>query len=286
MISRLVLAHAGASSAGWQAWSLPVLAGAAPVSCYLYGVYRIRRRFGRRWSMRRTASFVAGCALMAVALTPAMEHFAGQDARGHMAQHLLLGMFAPLGLVLGAPVTLLLGASSLPTRRTVRAALAHRWVRLPTNLAVATALNAGGLYVLYLTPLYALSTRSEPVHHLTHLHFLFAGYVFTWAVAGPDPSPARPRMAWRVAALIVAAGAHNFLAKLLYARAAHLPSGTTTLARSEVEAAAQWMYYGGHFAELLVLVVVFASWYRRAPRVRNLSSGPGIRRFPELATHQ
>lgn len=263
-----LLAHGGSSSTGWWPWTVPVLAALAPASLYLIGVLRIRRHHRRPWSRWRTASFLVGCALLAVALAPPVENFAAHDARGHMVQHLLLGMYAPLGLVLGAPLTLLLGSLPVSARPRVRAVLARRWVRWPTNLAVATALSAGGLYLLYLTPLYALSTRSDLVHHLTHLHFLAAGYVFTWAVTGPDPAPTRPRTAWRVAALIVAAGAHNFLAKLLYSRATALPSGAA-LPRSEVEAAAQWMYYGGHLAEALILIALFATWYRGVPRVRG-----------------
>jgi uncharacterized membrane protein len=68
---------------------------------------------------------------------------------------LVLGMWAPVALVLGAPVTLTLST-------------------------------------LHLSPLYALSTRSEAVHHLLHVHVLLAGCLFAWSVAGPDPAPRRP----------------------------------------------------------------------------------------------
>jgi putative membrane protein len=165
-----------------------VLAGLVPGALYLIGVQRIRRRYGRPWSPWRTASFAAGCVLVCVALSPVVDRPAAADARGHMVQHLMLGMYAPLGLVLGAPLTLLLGASLVDARRAMRRMLGRRWVRLPANLVVATGLSVGGLYMLYLTPLYALSTRSDVVHHLTHLHFLVAGSLFAWAIAGPDPS--------------------------------------------------------------------------------------------------
>ncbi|MBJ7454365.1 MAG: hypothetical protein JHC71_20090 [Blastococcus sp.] len=36
---------------------------------------------------------------------------------------------------------------------------------------------------------------------------------------------------------------------------------------AEVEAAAQLMYYGGHVADLLLLVALFTAWYRRTGRV-------------------
>lgn len=263
-----ILGHVGVSSVGLGAWAVPVLAGLAPAASYVFGVHRIRQRYGRRWSDLRTASFTVGCLLVAVALSPAVEHAAMEDPRGHMLQHLLLGMYAPIALVLGAPLTLLVGAAPVDARRTVRSVFGRPWIRLPTNLAVATVLNVGGLYLLYLTPLYALSNRSDAVHYVTHLHFLIAGYLFTWAVTGLDPAPARPRMAWRIAALIGAAGAHSFLAKLLYARAPALPPGLER-PPAAIEAAAQWMYYGGHLAEALILTALFAVWYRRAPRLRR-----------------
>jgi putative membrane protein len=267
MAAGLLLAHAGLSGGAWGAWVVAVLAGLVPGALYLIGVHRLRHRWGRPWSPWRTASFAVGCVLLSVALSPVIEQTAVEDARGHMVQHLILGMYAPLGLVLGAPLTLLLGASPVDARRTMRRMLGRRWLRLPANLVVATSLNVGGLYLLYLTPLYALSTRSDIVHHLTHVHFLVAGSLFAWAITGPDPSPARAPMAWRVVALIAAAGAHNVLAKLLYARAPDLPPGAA-LHPAEVEAAAQWMYWGGHLAEALLLVALFGAWYRKAPRVR------------------
>jgi putative membrane protein len=52
--------------------------------------------------------------MLGLATSPPLEALAHADARGHMAQHLLLGMYAPLALVLGAPLTLLLGSIPLP----------------------------------------------------------------------------------------------------------------------------------------------------------------------------
>src|SRR5690606_757641 len=108
---------------------------------------------------------------------------------------LLLGMFAPLALVLGAPVSLLL--RSLPRRgaRVCLALLHSPPLRLLTRPWMALLLNIGGMYLLYLTPLFAAMASSPALHVLVHLHFLLAGYLFCWAIlAGPDPGlrPARP----------------------------------------------------------------------------------------------
>ena len=81
------------------------------------------------------------------------------------------------------------------------------------------------MYLLDLTPLYTLSARSALVHHPLHVYFLLAGYLFDWAVAGPDPAPRRPGMGLRITVVVAAGGAHSLLAKLLYSRAPALPSG-------------------------------------------------------------
>jgi putative membrane protein len=268
-----VLAHGGSHGTGAAAatWLLPVLVAAVLAAGYLAGVVRLRGS-GRGWSRGRTASFLLGTGLISAALSPAVD--AG-TAGGHMAQHLLLGMFAPIALVLGAPVTLLLAGLPVSARRPVAVLLRSRALHALSHVATAAVLSVGGLYLLYLTPLYALSARSEVVHHLVHLHFLLAGYLFAWAVAGPDPAPRRPGMAVRLAVVVVAGGLHAFLAKLLYSRAPVLPVGGGHDA-AEVEAAAQVMYYGGHVADLLLLVALFAAWYRRTGRslAREATSAP------------
>lgn len=267
-------AHGGAHPTGAAAgaWLLPALVATLPAVLYLAGVGRLHRG-GRAWSSWRIASFGVGLILVAVAVSPAVEATAA-DARGHMVQHLLLGMFAPLALALGAPMTLLLTALPAHSRRRVAAVLRSRPLHALAHVVTATVLSVGGLYLLYLTPLYALTTRSEAVHHLLHVHLLFAGWVFAWAVAGPDPAPRRPGMAARIAAVVAAGGAHGFLAQLLYSRAPQLPPGSGHSA-VEVELAAQWMYYGGHLADLALLTALFAGWYRRTGRrLPALPSGP------------
>ena len=134
-----------------------------------------------------------------------------------MLQHLLLGMYAPLALALGAPMTVLLAALPQRSRRPVAALLRSPSLHGLTHVATAAVLSVGGLHLLYLTPLYALTTRSELAHHLLHAHLLLAGYLFAWAVAGPDPAPRRPGIG-RIAAVIVAGGAHSFLARLVCPR--------------------------------------------------------------------
>ena len=190
-------------------------------------------------------------------MSPPLSGWAHHDLRGHMVQHLLLGMFAPLGLALGAPGTLLLRNVPVEVARRIVAFLHTRLVRILTHPATAALLDVGSMYVLYLTPLYALSLSNPLVHVLLHVHFVLAGYLFTWSIAGPDPAPHRPGMLTRLAVLVVAMGAHASLGKIMYGYG--YPRGTRA-GLAEIQAAAQWMYYGGDLAELLLAIAFFAMW--------------------------
>ena len=252
----------------------------APVALYSAGVVVRRRRTGRAWSGWRTASVVAGCVLLAVAVAPPTEQWGHDDLRGHMVQHLLLGMVAPLALVLAAPATLLLGAGPLSLRRAMAVALRSRVVHVLVHPVTAAVVSLGGLYLLYLTPLYAVSRHDTTVHHLVHVHLVLAGYLVAWSLAGPDPARGRPGVATRLVVLVVAGGAHAVLAKLLYSRAPALPpdAGVGVL---EVQDAARWMYYGGDVVEVLLAGAVLAWWYRQRVRAdrrcaQPVTSGPAL----------
>ncbi|MBO0923890.1 cytochrome c oxidase assembly protein [Cellulomonas sp. zg-ZUI199] len=277
-----VLAHAGHGTAA-AAWGPDAVAAALLAAALVAGYVLAARRHGRRvlrpWPVHRTVAWVTGCALVAVALSPVLAVVPG-DASRHMVQHLLLGMLAPLALVLAAPLTLLLRVTTPGVRRVVGGVLAARPVHVLSHPVTAAVLHVGGVAALYLTPLYALTTRSAAAHVAVHVHFLAAGYLFAWALAGPDPAPRRPGTATRLVVLVLAGGAHAALAKLLYAHADRLPPGAVH-APGDVEAAAQWMYYGGDVAEVLLAVAVLAAWYRAGAR---RGSGTGQRVTGERVT--
>ena len=214
----------------------------------------------RRWPRGRTAAFAAGAGLLALAGSPPIVHLAHVDFSGHMVQHLLVGMLAPLGLVLGAPVTLALRSVSVATaRRTVR--VLKSWpVRVLSHPVAAAVLNVGGMAVLYLTPLYSAMLASPALHAAVHAHVLVAGCVFVWSIlAGPDPAPHPASMTTRTGVLVASIAAHGVLSKWMYGYG--WPRGAG-LSAAESQAAAELMYYGGDIAEGLLAAALFARWYR------------------------
>src|SRR5690606_38043481 len=140
---------------------------------------------------------------LSVGLSPSLVSFAAYDLRGHMAQHLLIGMFVPLGLVAGAPVTLALRTMPLHVASRVTNALRSKPVHWLTHPATALVLNAGGMYALYLTPLYVISENNPIIHVAVHMHFLAAGCLFAWVIIRPDPAPGKPGLSVRLLVLFL-----------------------------------------------------------------------------------
>ncbi|WP_206518113.1 cytochrome c oxidase assembly protein [Rhodococcus sp. X156] len=250
-------AHTHATGTGASPVVLAVLGLFA--AAYLVGALRTDRD-GRGWQHWRTAAFLGGLALLGWALVPDALPLPAGTFQAHMAQHLLLAMLAPLGLVLGAPVTLVLRNVSATTGRRLVAVLRSRPVGLVANPVVALLLTLGSLYLLYLTPLYAWSSSHPLAHHLLHLHFLLAGYLFAWVIAGPDPGPHRLSVRARLVVLGVAIAGHAILSQLMYAnRYVRIP--TTS---DDLQAGASLMYFGGDIAELLLALAMLLTW--RVPR--------------------
>ncbi|MEU2055898.1 cytochrome c oxidase assembly protein [Streptomyces bungoensis] len=256
--------HSGAGS-GLPAVLPPLLVLLACAVGYGGLARRARRRNPvQGWSPWRTAGWVTGLVLLAAAVLPPVAPLAHRDFRGHMVQHMLLGMYAPLALTLAAPVTLLLRTLPVRRARQVTAILHGRPARLLTHPAVALLLSTGSLAVLYFTPLYDTATAHPAGHWLLHAHFLLSGCLFAHVVAGPDPAPARPGVRTRLVYLGCAIAVHAVVSQLMYGGFwvdIHAPV-------PEVRGGAEIMYYGGDIAELLLAAALVATW-RPAPRTRR-----------------
>ncbi|WP_411977182.1 cytochrome c oxidase assembly protein [Streptomyces decoyicus] len=247
-------------------WTVLVLLAGA--GAYLLLARRARHRNpARGWRRWRSAAFLAGLGLLALALLPPLAPFAHTDFRGHMAQHMLIGMYAPLGLVLAAPVTLLLRTLPAARARQVTALLRSRPARLLAHPALALALSTGTLALLYFTPLFDITMHHPAGHWLLHAHFLLSGCLFAHVIAGPDPTPARPGVPARLVYLSMAVAAHAVVAQAMFGGFfvnIHAPI-------SQVRGGAMIMYYGGDIAELMLAAALVATWrpVRRRPESRN-----------------
>lgn len=258
-------AHGG----GVAVWAFAGLLGVA-AAVYLVLALRQRRR-RRPWSARRTTGFLAGSALCGAALFPEVVPFPEGDFREHMLQHLVIGMIAPVLLVLAAPMTLLMRSISVRSARRLTSVLRSRVCHGIAHPVVALTLNVGGMGALYFSPLYEVMLESPAVHLLVHVHFLAAGCLFAWVIAGPDPGPRRPSVPARLVVLGVAITVHATLSQLLYAGLfVSLP-----VSSQELRGGAELMYYGGDIAELLLAFALVSAWKPRRSAAATRAAATG-----------
>ncbi|MEU6772235.1 cytochrome c oxidase assembly protein [Streptomyces sp. NPDC046759] len=257
--------HHGEGGTSRPETALTLLVLLAVAGGYLLAAHRARRRNpAQGWNPWRSASFLTGLALLALALVPPLAPAAHTDFRGHMAQHMLIGMYAPLALVMAAPVTLLLRTLPPARARRVTAVLHSLPARALAHPAVALTLSTATLAALYFTPLYNTAMAHPAGHWLLHAHFLASGCLFAHVIAGPDPAPTRPGVRTRLFCLGIAIAAHALIAQAMYGGFfvdIHAPI-------DQVQQGAEIMYYGGDIAELLLAGALVSTWRpeRRTPR--------------------
>lgn len=221
---------------------------------YSWGWWHLRRR-GRQWPLWRTLLFCSAAFLVIIALSPPLMHWSHHDFRGHMVIHLVAGMIAPLGLVMAAPISLALKCLPSTWGRAWVWLMSWPLVRFLSHPITATLINIGGMYALYLTDFYSYMLHSSGVAWWLHWHFIIAGCLFTWAIAGPDPAPNRPSLALRFGVLFLSMVAHATLAKWMYRY--HFPS---SLPLEQVQQGAEIMFYAGELAEACLVYLLVRQW--------------------------
>ncbi len=200
-------------------WRFDTFLGALGLTlagAYLVGVVRLRRR-GDRWPVGRTVSWLAGCAALVVATGSGVRSYGSAMFSVHMVEHMMLNMFVPVLLVLGAPVTLALrvlpsaapGAPPGPREWIVRAVHSPFTAFLSSPIT-AFVLFVGSLYAVYFTPLFDTLVRYHWGHEFMAVHFLITGYLFYWGIIGVDPGPRRLPFIGRLALLFAIMPFHAF----------------------------------------------------------------------------
>ncbi|PSL34385.1 putative membrane protein [Planomicrobium soli] len=228
---------------------------------YVTGVF-ISNKKRRAWPWHRTALWSMGILCMAFALTSPLAIQSHSNFVAHMVAHLLLGMLAPLLMVLSAPMTLLLRTLNVASARNLTRLLKSRFFLFLSHPVTAVILNIGGLYLLYTTNLYQAMHDSQLVGVIIHAHLFLAGYLFTAAIIYIDPVPHRFSPLYRAILLTLALAGHGILSKYIYA---HPPAGVP---RQEAEAGGMLMYYGGDAVDLMLIVILCHQWYKASrPRL-------------------
>jgi putative copper resistance protein D len=250
------------------------------VALYVKGVIVLTKR-GDKWPVGRTISFALGISVIDFATSGGLGVYAQFSFSYHMLAHMLLAMVAPIGLVLGAPMTLALRTlpqGRTPSERGVRgsllAALHSKIGILYTNPIVALLIFDGSLFALYFTDLFASMMQSHLGHLVMNLHFLAAGFLFFFVVIGVDPNPRKIPYLVQVVVLFAAMSIHAFFSIALMSTTTLIDNGyfeslqtpwlTDLLADQKLGASIGWAM--GEVPILMALAATFINWRREDAR--------------------
>ena len=173
---------------GWQFAPVVTAIVAVLAVLYLVGIVRVRRRHPvRPWPLLRSAAFYAGLAVIVIATQSSIGAYDDVLFSVHMVQHLLLIMVAPVLLVLGRPVTLLLHASRNPLHSWTKAVIRSRVVTVLTFPPVAAFIYAATIIGTHLTGFMNVTLQHEQIHNAEHVVYLLAGYIYFLPLIGSEP---------------------------------------------------------------------------------------------------
>jgi len=253
------------------------------VALYIKGVLILSRR-GVKWPIGRTVAFAIGISAVDFATSGGLGVYSRFAFSNHMMAHMVLGMIAPIGIVLGAPITLAL--RTLPQGRNkeewgVRGAfiaiLHSKLSRISTNPVVALAIFDGSLFVLYFTPLFGNLMQGHSGHFFMSLHFLLAGVLFFQVLIGIDPMPNKIPHLVKIIIIFAAMSIHAFFSISVMSATTLLDNGffallerpwaTDLLADQKLGGSIGWAM--GEIPILLALLATFIQWQRADKKEAN-----------------
>jgi cytochrome c oxidase assembly factor CtaG len=180
---------------GWQAvvtvWQFaPIVTAAVAIlaALYLWGVVRVARRHpARPWPAWRTGMFLGGLAVIVLATESGIGSYDDVLFWDHMVQHLMLLMVAPVLLIFGQPITLLLHASRNPLHTRAKRVVRSRVASFLTWPVFGVVAYAAAVMGAHLTSLANLVETNQTVHNAEHVAFLVVGYLFFLPIIGTEP---------------------------------------------------------------------------------------------------
>ncbi len=199
----------------WSLDPLWVVISVGLAAAYLAGYVHLRRR-GDSWPVLRLISWLVGMVLLFYVTSGGARVYGEVQFSAHMIQHMLLVMVVPLPMVLGAPITMLMRATTPRTdgsrgiREWVLWLVHTPWLRFFANPIVASVNFAGSLVVFYYSGIMQLALETHIGHELMIIHFLGAGYLFGQALIGIDPGVERFPYPLRLLMLLITMAFHAF----------------------------------------------------------------------------
>jgi cytochrome c oxidase assembly factor CtaG len=157
----------------------PAVATVVYLTLYCRRITTLARE-GRPVPSWRIASFASGVLLLAAVQIGPLDTLADQMLVLHMAQHIVIGDFCSLLVVLGITGPVIAPLLHFRATRPLRK-LAHP--------LIALALWAANLYAWHLPIAYVAAIRYDLIHALEHATFFWFGSLLWLALIGPLPKP-------------------------------------------------------------------------------------------------
>ena len=265
----------------WTDWSLDPFLFVATVwvaGLYVVGVLVLRKR-GVHWPVGRTLSFVvAGMGGFFVATTSGLSAYDTTLISVHMVQHMILSMWVPVFLALGAPVTLALRTLPRKPRGVLLAVLHSRVAKVLSFPPLTFTLYVISPWALYFSGWYDASLDSTYVHEMMHVHLVLVGCLFFWPLMGIDPVPGRVSYPFRMAMIFLTLPFHAFLGVTIMSQESLIggdhylalrqgPMGAWLPdAMADQNLAGGILWASGDLVGLVFFGVLFAQWVRASMR--------------------
>jgi putative copper resistance protein D len=249
----------------------PIAVLGCGVALYLWGVVRQDRLHPRHpWPAHRTAAFVAGALVSAVAVVSVLGVYDRTLFWDHMVQHLLLIVAAAIFFAASSPIDLLWRATTGQMHRRVTIWLRSRAARVAGHPVTAFVLYALLVPVAHLTILFNWVIEYGAVDQLEHALFVVIGYLFWRQIFGSDPNRYRMQAPMRALLLFLALPVDTFVGLTLSLEkgeifpaftAEHRTWGLSLVADLHLGGVIMWV--GGDTLMMLALIPVVVTWVRQ-----------------------
>jgi cytochrome c oxidase assembly factor CtaG len=251
----------------WQLDSVAVAVLVVLAAAYLTGIALLSRRSPElKWPIGRTICFALGLLVCVYATCGGVAVYDQVLFTAHMGGHLALVMVAPVLLIAGRPLTLLMAASP-PARRARFEAIARgRILSLLTAPPVALASYAVVIVGSHLTGIMNSVMRHTWAGQVEHLVYVLVGCQFFLLIVGNEPirwhlgTPVR----WLLLAVAMAVDTFTGVVLLQGTRAVGMVADPHLAVDplSDTRTGGAIMWFGGDALMAAVMIGLVIGWLR------------------------
>jgi cytochrome c oxidase assembly factor CtaG len=276
----------GEFALAWDFSSIPAVIFLVLVGAYLAGTTRLALRSNsdsQFWT--KAAAGVTGFVLLAIALAGPLDFYSEDMFTMHMAQHIVIAMFAAPLILIARPLPAYVWSLPRPLRIGVGAALAGDgaiiWVlRVLTRPTISLPLFIGTLYAWHIPAAYNGSLENEWVHLFMHFTMFTTAILFWWPIVGPPPIRTQLNYPQRIVYLLLAVTPTALMAAIitlskgvLYTFYIGSPGHFGWNPVEDQSTGGLLMWIPGNLVYLVTMTVLFFKWFgeeeRKSRRIRR-----------------